>query len=845
MTRSSRFFIAVQASAIAAAAIPAGATAQGQQGAQNAAQRRGPKPYAEVITDKAQSDPGVFTVHKVEDKWFFEVPDSLLGRDMLLVSRIAGVPVGMGNSGVGGAAPAGLTSAGQSVHEYVVRWERHDDRLMVRELDFGAVAADSLPIAISVSANNVGPILGAFPIQALSEDSTRTVIDVTDFFGGDTPALAGLTAAQRRNFQVRRLDTGRSYIGGIHSYPLNVEVRHTQTFDAGTPPGDQNTATLSLEMNQSLVLLPKEPMRPRYADDRIGYFTVSRINYGLDELKAAQQTFIRRWRLEPKDASAYARGELVEPVKPITYYIDPATPLQWRKYMKQGVEDWQKAFETAGFKKAIVALDPPSPEEDPEWDPEDIRYSVVRWAASLVRNAMGPSTSDPRTGEIIESDIVWFHNHMRSYRNRLMVETGAANPMARSLEIPEELMGETMRQVIAHEIGHALGLPHNMIGSSSFPVDSLRSPSFTSRYGVSPSIMDYARQNYVAQPNDGLKAKDFIRRIGPYDHYVINWGYRVLPQSRTPEAERPTLNKWIQEKAGDARYHYQPQQFGGMDPRAQTEDVGDDPVKASGFAVANLKRVLPNLVQWTSTPGESYDDLAELYGEALGMWSTYMGHVTTLIGGVNVDLKSTEQAGAVYTPVPKAKQQAALAFIAANVIETPAWLAPKEIIDRIGPPPGNGSVGARQAGIVSQLLEARRLGRLQEIQAMDPAGAYPLAEYLGDVKTALYGAPAGGSPDANHRALQRTYLDRLAILLNPPATPAGGGGFGGGQSPPTALVAAPNLGRSDIVALARAQVRQIREESDRAASATNDIVLRAHWQDISDRATGILEPHGN
>ena len=373
-------------------------------GPQGPTPRRAPRPYNQVITARAVTDSGGITSHRVDDRWFLEVPDSLLRRDFLLVSRIAGVPANFG----------GFLSAGTSVEERVVRWERQTDRILLRSIGYEAFADDTLPIARSVAINNIGPILAAFPIAAFGRDSASFVVDVTDFFGGDTPGIAGLSAAQRRQYQVRRLDPQRSYVDNVKSFPMNVEVRHTQTFDAGEPPSDQSSGTISLEMRQSIVLLPKDPMRPRYADARAGFFTVSRVNYGLDEQKAAEQTFIRRWRLEPKDPAAYARGELVEPVKPIVYYLDPATPAKWRPYVKLGIQDWQKAFETAGFRNAILARDPPSSREDPQWDPEDIRYSVVRWTASLVRNAVGPSTSDPRTGEIIESDITWYHNHMRS-----------------------------------------------------------------------------------------------------------------------------------------------------------------------------------------------------------------------------------------------------------------------------------------------------------------------------------------------------------------------------------------------------------------------------------------------
>ena len=822
----------------AAIAFPVGAQqqtppAQGQP-QQTGQQPRRPRPYAQVITDRAQTDAGGITVHRVDDRWFFEVPDSLVRRDFLLVSRVAGVPSNFG----------GFTSAGTSIEERVVRWERVSDRILLRAIAFDAVADDSLPIAISVAENNVGPILGAFPIQAFSRDSASYVLDVTDFFTGDTPAISGLTPAQRRQYQVRRLDPARSYVNTVRSFPLNIEVRHTQTYDAAEPPPpDRSGSTMTIEMSQSIVLLPKEPMRPRYADARVGFFSVERVNYGLDEQKAASQRFIRRWRLEPKDPAAYARGELVEPVKPIVYYIDPATPTKWRKYVRMGVEDWQGPFEKAGFKNAIVAKDPPSPSEDPEWDPEDIRYSVVRWAASLVRNAVGPSTSDPRTGEIIESDITWYHNHMRSYRNRLMIETAAANPAARTLEIPEELMGETMRKVITHEVGHAIGLPHNMVASSSFPVDSLRKASFAKRYGVSATIMDYARQNYVAQPGDGLEPKDFVRRLGPFDDWVINWGYRVLPDAPTPEAERKTLNEWITQQKGPMPYRYVPQQIGGIDPRSQTEDVGDDPVRATTFALANLKKVVPNLVAWTTQAGEDYEDLNELYSETLGMWSQYMGHVVTVIGGVHVDFKTAEQNGAVFRVVPKERQKTALQFLSDNVFRTPEWLTPEPILARLGPPLGPTSVSNRQAGVLTQLLDARRLTRMSDAESFDPDNAYPVVEYLADLRRAVWGTMA--APDPNRRVVQRVYLERLAAIVQPPPPPPAPPAAGPPpqpQGPVFPLLLPPNVQRSDIPALARRELRTIQAEARRAATGTTAGVARAHWLDVADRIDAILDP---
>ena len=809
-------------------AQPQTGQAAGGGGGGGAAARR-PRPYAQVITDRARTERGGITVHRVDERWFLEVPDSLMGRDFLLVSRIAGVPTGLG----------GFTSSGSSIEERVVRWQRVGDRLLLRSISYDAVADDSLPIAVSVASNNFAPILVSFPAQAYTRDSSAVVVDVTDFFGGDTPAISGLTPNQRRQYQVRRYDAQRSYVSSVRSFPTNVEVRHVQTFDAAAAPSDASANTISLEMRQSLVLLPKEPMRPRYADARVGFFTVDRVNYGLDQQKAATQTFIRRWRLEPKDPGAYARGELVEPVKPITYYIDPATPTKWRRYVREGVEQWQGVFEKAGFKRAIIAKDPPTPAEDPNWDPDDARNSVVRWAASLVRNAVGPSTSDPRTGEILNSEITWYHNHMRSYRNRLLIETGAANPSARTLEIPEELMGETMRQVITHEIGHALGLPHNMAASSPIPVDSLRSATFTSKYGVSLTIMDYARQNYVAQPGDNLRPKDFIRRLGPFDEFVINWGYRVFPNARTPEEERPILNKLVTDQRGMLAYKYLPQQYSGIDPRSQTEDLSDDQIRASALAVANLKRVVPQLVAWTTKAGDDYSDLQEIYGETLGMWSQYMGHVANWIGGVYVDLKTADQSGAVYRAVPKARQREALAFLKENVFTTPNWLEPADIRSRIGPP--NPSLQTRQANVLTALMTTARLGRLADAEGIWPTEAYGPADFLEELRRAIWTPPAA---DANRRALQRVYVERLGVIVNPPApaTPPAGGPGQGPQGPPLPFLAPTNVPRSDLPALARMQLRAIRTEARASAASAASATMRAHWQDIADRVDAILEP---
>ena len=780
--------------------------------------------YADVI-EGAETDDGLFTVHRKDEDYLFEIPDSLLGRDMLLISRIAGKMDGLG----------GFQSAGAATNRQMVRFERRGDRIMLRKHSGVAVADDTLAIAASVEANYFPPILESWEIEARGPDSASSVIDVTDFFGGDTPHLSGLSPAQRRNYGVRRLDADRSFISRVRSYPLNVNVRHTLTYDAASPPTDEAANTVTLEMNQSLVLLPAEPMRPRYADPRLGYFTVSRINYGLNEQKAATETFIRRWRLEPSDPEAYARGEVVDPVKPITYYVDPATPERYVDAVKRGIENWQPAFETAGFSNAIVALEAPSKEEDPDWDPEDVRYSVARWSASETRNAVGPSTSDPRTGEIIESDIVWYHNHMRSYRNWMMVQTGAANPDARQLPLTDELMEEAMEQVITHEIGHAIGLPHNMVASSSYPVDSLRSQTFASRMGVAPTIMDYARQNYIAQPEDGLQPKDFLRRIGVYDHYSVNWGYRVLPDAETPEDEIPTLNRWIVEKAHDRMYSYLPQGGVGVsDPRSQTEDMGDDMVRANQYGMANLRRIVPNLVEWTTRPGEDYTDLAEIYGEAVSQWSRYVRHVVTIVGGVHADLKTADQDGAVFDGVPRAEQKRAMAWLAREAFTAPTWLNVPEILELIGPSAASvANITRLQSSVLNQLLSTSRMATLAELEVTEPDDAYPLVEFLDDVRAAVWeDLERVTEVGPYRRALQRAYIERMATFMtDAPAAPT------------PFFAAGPNVSTSDIRPLVREQLRTLRDDIARRLNrGMAHRVTEAHLNDALARVDAILDP---
>ncbi|MEP6589955.1 MAG: zinc-dependent metalloprotease [Gemmatimonadota bacterium] len=773
----------------------------------------GPQPYDKVVTKGAKSDPGLFLVHKVDAKSYFEIPDSLFERDMLWLTRLAAAAENL----------SPFMTAGSNVNEQLVRWSREGDRVLLRSYSFRYVADSSLPIAKSVAANTFAPILRSFKIEAFSRDSHAVVIDVSSFFDDDVAAISGMPASMRTQFKVRRMDPARSFVESVKSFPLNIEVRQIQTFDAAEPPSQSASATVSIGVAQSLVLLPREPMRPRTADPRVGWFTTDQIDFGSRELKAASRTLINRWRLEPKDPAAYARGELVEPVKPIVFYLDPGTPMEWRPFIKQGVQDWQKAFEVAGFKHAILAKDPPSTAEDPEFDPDDVRYSSIRYVANMTRNAMGPSVSDPRTGEIIESDIIWYHNHLRSYRNRLMVETGAANPDARSLHTAPALIGETVRQVIAHEIGHALGLPHNMIGSSSFPVDSLRSPTFTASHGVSPSIMDYARQNYVAQPGDGVTR--FVRMMGPYDAYAINWGYRVIPGADSRAAEKPTLDRWILEKAGDPMYRFAGGD--GIDPRAQTEDIGDDPVRASRFGIANLKRVAPMLPTWTATAGEDYSDLNELYGELVQSYGRYLGHVVTLVGGVYRTTKMTDQAGPVFEPVPAARQREAIQFFDEALFTTPTWLVDPTLLSRIENGGAMERVRSQQSAVVNQLLDPTRLARMNETALFAGANAYTPLAMLGDVRSAIWSELRGTGPiDPWRRQLQRVHLERLRTLAVADGTPSTRG---------------PDPKTSDARPMARGELVALRAAIRTRLARGGDEATRRHLADAVDRIDETLD----
>ncbi|MBO3098004.1 zinc-dependent metalloprotease [Gelidibacter pelagius] len=774
------------------------------------------KPYDKVITKDAITDDGLFKIHKIKDKYFFEIQDSLLNKDMLLVSRMSKLPSNLGG---------GYMNAGSKANEQLITWERFQDKILIKVKSYNAVANDSLPINISVKANNYEPVLFAFDIAAFSKDSSAVVIDVTKFYTSDVKAISGLSSRLRETYKVRNLDDSRSFITSAKSFPLNIEIIQDFTYNASKPPMLPATETISLQMNQSMVLLPTTPMQPRLADPRVGFFTVSQYDYSSEALKSDEKTYIRRWRLEPKDAAAYNRGELVEPIKPIVYYLDPATPEKLRKYIKQGIEEWQKPFETAGFKNAIIAKDPPTYEEDPDFSPEDIRYSVVRYVASTTRNAVGPSVSDPRTGEIIESDIIWYHNHLRSYRNRYMLETGAANPSARTLDTSDEEIGEMMRMVIAHEVGHALGFPHNMAASNAYDVESYRNGAFTQEHGIAASIMDYARYNYIAQPGD--ENIRFVRQIGPYDHYVTNWGYRWIPGATT-EGETPTLDQWVMDKAGDPQYKYG-KQSSRFDPSSQTEDIGNNSINASTYGLKNLKYVAEQLPTWTSDKTNDYDDLKELQGELLGVWNRYMGHVTTHIGGVYEDTKKPNQGGVIYTPASKADQKAAMAWLQENTFATPTWMVNFNILRNIDHAGYTETFRSAQARHLNSILDFDVLGRLIDGTAVSKEN-YSALEMLQEMRKGIWKElNSNQAVDVYRRNLQRAYIDRMAYLMTEELKPGRG-------------VSVYNVNQSDVRALVRGELNTLKTQLNSRKNTVSHTETKYHYQDAMKRIDLILDP---
>jgi len=776
------------------------------------------KPYDKVITAKAVTRKGMFIIHQLDDSYYLEIPDSLLGREILLVSRLAKSPV----DGLTGGISVGYY-AGDQIDERVIVFEKAPShKVFMRGISYSVRSADSSDNGMyrSVRNSSVQPILAAFPVKTYNEKNPAAVIDITDIINNDN-SLFALPMRSKTQFKAGPLQRDRSYVESVKPFSQNIEIKTVKTYASAT---DASGSALTFELNNSLVLLPKVPMKPRYSDQRVGYFATGYTDFDAKPQGVDNTYMITRWRLEPRpeDMEKYKRGELVEPQKPIVIYIDPATPKKWVPYLIQGVNDWQAAFEKAGFKNAIMAKEAPA--NDSTWSLEDATHSAIVYKPSDVPNASGPHVHDPRSGEILETHINWYHNVMSLVHDWYMVQAGAIDPRARKMEFDDELMGQLIRFVSSHEVGHTLGLMHNFGSSSTVPVDSLRNKKWVEAHGHTPSIMDYARFNYVAQPEDNISEKGIFPRIGDYDKWAIEWGYKLFPDIKDKKEEGTFLNKWVMDRLSkNHRLWYGPQMFfGAFDPRSQNEDLGDDAVKAGAYGIKNLQRILVQLPAWTRTPNEGYGNLATMYKALLGQFAQYTKHVTNIIGGVYVTSVTVEEKTAPYVPVSKARQKAAVAFLNEQVFQTPQWLFNKEISAKLGTV--SNEVNRLGVAVLGGLL-LRANGVQSNSRMFEPENTYYVPEFLNDVKKGVWGELlTGATINTYRRDLQTAYIGNLLELIK-------------------VLADKPvSSGQAEMVVLGKIHLIALQKEIKMGIQLEKDVLSKAHLQYCSERIEDALHP---
>lgn len=796
-----------------------------------------PKPYKTVITEKAVTRKGLFTVHRIEDKYYFEIADSLLNREILVVSRI---------SKAGSEIRTASGYAGDQIGSTVIRFEKGpNNRIFLRKVSYSTYSPDSTKSMYqAVNRSNIAAIAAAFNIAAFSPGSKGSVIDVTDYINSDNEIFYFSSADGKKRFGLGSQISDRSYINYVRSFPTNIEINTTKTYNqtskpAGgfgvpvpVPPAAPGTPVgfITVELNTSLVALPEKPMKPRYFDPRVGYFTVGYTDFDANPQGVKEIELVKRWRLEPRpaDMAKYRRGELVEPQKPIVFYIDPATPKKWVPYLIKGINDWQKAFEAAGFKNAIIGKMAPTYAQDSTWSLDDARNSAIVYKPSEISNASGPSISDPRTGEIMESHINWFHNVQKLLRDWYFIQAAAVDPEARKMQFSDELMGQLIRFVSSHEVGHTLGLRHNFGSSSSVPVEKLRNNAFLEKNGHTPSIMDYARFNYVAQPEDKVSRQGIFPRIGDYDIWAIEWGYKILPEAHTPEAEIPVLNQLTINKLKNERLWFGTES-NPDDPRSQNEDLGDNSMKASAYGIKNLQRIVPNLTEWTRSANEGYDNLENMYRQLTTQFARYMGHVSKNIGGIYETPKTVEQKGTVYERTPASRQQEALDFLDQQLFTTPEWLLEKEVINQIGDNPLS-IISRLQEPVINRLISSATLNKLLAAEAADGQRAYKITDLFAGLQNSVFKELKNNQPvDIYRRNLQKMYVGRLISLLKPASTPLTG---------PTTQP----LSDGDVISVARAQLRETDRMIKSALPLISDKMTVYHLQDLSDRINLALKP---
>ncbi|MCE7068779.1 zinc-dependent metalloprotease [Dyadobacter sp. CY327] len=803
--------------------------------------KKGPKAFKDLIDTSAVSQKGMISVHKMDEKWYFEIPDSLLDKDIMAVTRYAKTAAGGGIFG------------GEEVNRQMIRWEKGmDHNLLLRSVTVVVASPDSTkPIFQAVKNSNSDPIIGVFEIKAVKKEpgAKSSVIDVTDFFNADNQVFS-LSSVSKQLLKLTSFKKEASYIEKIRAFPINTEIRTVKTFSvtpqllstSPTPsigqylPSGLDAGVVTMEMNTSLILLPEKPMRKRIFDSRVGYFANQYAIFGEESQRSDTEVFAVRWRLEPKnaeDAKKQRDGELIEPKKPIVYYIDPATPEKWRKYLKAGVDDWQEAFEKAGWKNAIRGEY--WPENDTTMSLEDARYSVIRYFAADIQNAYGPNVHDPRSGEILESHIGWYHNVMRLLRNWYIIQAGAVDPKARTKKFDDELMGQLVRFVSSHEIGHTLGLRHNMGASSATPVEKLRDKEWIEKHGHTASIMDYARFNYVAQPEDSIT--NLFPRIGDYDKWAIQWGYSNFLDAKDAKTEKMLLNEMTKEAYKDSRLHFGTE-ISPYDPRYQTEDLSDNAMKASEYGIKNLKRILPNLIEWSREDGESYKELDEIYNNVIQQYRRYLGHVMKNVGGIYDNPTTYDMEGSTFETVPKSTQKEAVVFLNNQLFKTPTWLLDQNILSKIKPETGVEAIKALQEYALTTLFAGDRAVRLMETGISSKN--YTLDDMFTDLESGIWSeTKTGKSIDLHRRNLQKVYIEKLVDLLKP--------GKANVQSVPVGITygfstRVVELEKTDLPSVARAHLESLKATLQPAVTKSTDKITKYHLQDVLQRIKMALDP---
>lgn len=707
-------------------------------------------PYLKTIKEGGSVREGLFTVRHIKNDWYLEIPDSLLGRMMLAVTRFASVPQEF------------KMVTGEEVNRSAVYFEQYGDKtIFLREYVQSQYAKPENRIAISLKQSTTDPIVWKFDVIGRNPETHAQLINITKWLMGENK-VTNFSSSDRTILGIGSVQSDRTFIDTIKTYPINVEIASLRTYGMSSgrvPAAKTGAATLSL--NTSLVLLPREPMQPRYADERVGYFN-SKITEFSDDETSNHEAIIMRYRLEPKDPAAYKAGKLVEPKKQIVFYIDPATPKKWAKYLKLGIEDWQKAFEEAGFKNAIVAKD--WPKNDSTMSIDDARFSVLRYLPSETENAYGPRIVDPRSGEIIEAHICWYHNVMNLVKKWYMVQCGPLDKRAQKMDFSDELMGQLIRFVSSHEVGHSLGLRHNMIASQATPVEKLRDKAWVEKYGHTASIMDYARFNYVAQPEDKISEKGLFPRINDYDKWAIKWGYQYRPEFKDPAKEKKVLRaETTKVLTGNRRLWWCGDEGKGRDPRSQSEDLGDNQMRANDYGLKNLQRVMAHIEEWTAQPDGQYDDLSFIHRAVRSQYQRYVNHVQKYLFSKYVNNAPGEKP---YDIVPRDLQREAVDWLSRNVMEAPMWLYPKSVVSKLGVDYAD-EIRNRQQTLIAMLLSPNAILNLMGDQFISDK-AYPVEEYFDDIFEMVWKPLTDKDEEQNsfRRLQQRSYVDFLGVALN-------------------------------------------------------------------------------